>query len=139
MPGGLGGVPPVSNNFSGRVGGKKDVHLEACHLTLLAETPRGYANLSRLLSQAHLSSPRGQPALGPEALLGRTEGLIALSGCKQGEVPRLAAAGDFDGARRAAGRYLELFGRDGFFIELAERNLGLPDKMFTKRSLIRGG
>jgi len=48
-------------------------------LTLLAETPRGYANLSRLLSMALLSSPRDAPALDREALEGRTEGLIALS------------------------------------------------------------
>src|SRR3990172_10460442 len=64
---------------------------DGSHLTLLAETPRGYANLSRLLSGAHLSSPRDRPALDPEALAGRTEGLIALSGCREGEVPRLVA------------------------------------------------
>src|SRR3972149_6954654 len=49
------------------------------HLTLLAETPRGYANLSRLLSEAHLSSPRDDVALDPDALAGRTERLNALS------------------------------------------------------------
>ena len=72
------------------------------HLTLLAETPRGYANLSRLLSHAHLNSPRDTPALDPDALAGHTEGLIALSGCREGEVPRLVAAGDFEGAQRSA-------------------------------------
>ncbi|MDP3766889.1 MAG: PHP domain-containing protein, partial [Dehalococcoidia bacterium] len=109
--------------------------METHHLTLLAETPRGYANLSRLLSEAHLSSPRGAPALDPEALAGRTEGLIALSGCRQGEVSRLVAAHDLDGARRTAGRYLELFGRESFFVELQDnlvygdrrRNRGLAE------------
>ncbi|MEX1255264.1 MAG: DNA polymerase III subunit alpha, partial [Dehalococcoidia bacterium] len=90
------------------------------HLTLLAETPRGYANLSRLLSMAHLSSPREDVALDPEALDGRTEGLIALSGCRDGEVPRLVATHDPQGARKAAARYRELFGRDSFFIELQD-------------------
>ena len=98
-----------------------------CHLTFLAETPRGYANLSRLLSVAHLSSSRDTPALDPEALAGRTEGLIALSGCRDGEVPRLVTAYDTSGARRAAGRYAELFGRDSYFIELQD-NLVYGDR-----------
>ena len=96
------------------------------HLTLLAETPRGYANLSRLLSIAHLESPRGEPALDPAALEEHTEGLIALSGCREGEVPRLASH-DGVGARAAARRYLELFGRDCFFIEL-QQNLVYGDR-----------
>ena len=93
---------------------------DSSHLTLLAETPRGYANLSRLLSTAHLSSPRGEPALDPQELDGNTEGLIALSGCREGVVPRLVAAHDLPGAQQAASRYVELFGRDNFFIELQD-------------------
>jgi error-prone DNA polymerase len=116
LPGGVGGVPPTFNkNISGRVGGKENV---TSHLTLLAETPRGYANLSRLLSMAHLNSPRDDVALDPEALASRTEGLIALSGCRDGEVPRLIAGHDLRGAREAAARYRELFGRENFFMEL---------------------
>ena len=102
------------------------------HLTLLAETPRGYANLSRLLSEAHLSSPRGEPALDPQALAGRTEGLIALSGCRQGEVPALLAAGDITGARRAAQRHIELFGRESFWIEMQD-NLVYGDRPRNRR------
>ncbi len=98
-----------------------EVTLEGgAHLTLLAETPSGYANLSRLLSMAHLSSPRDAPALDPESLAGRTEGLIALSGCREGDVPRLVAAYDTEAARRAAELYVELFGSESFFIELQE-------------------
>ncbi|MCH7697562.1 MAG: error-prone DNA polymerase [Chloroflexi bacterium] len=96
------------------------------HLTLLAETPRGYANLSRLLSIAHLESPRGEPSLDPAALEGHTEGLIALSGCQHGEVPRLASH-DAVGARAAAQRYRDLFGREHFFIEL-QQNLVYGDR-----------
>jgi len=106
---------------------RSSIPTQRAHLTLLAETPRGYANLSRLLSEAHLSSPRGEPSLDPAALAGRTEGLIALSGCRQGEVARLAAAHDVAGAREAAARYRELFGREGFFIELQD-NLVYGDR-----------
>ena len=90
------------------------------HLTLLAETPRGYANLSRLLSIAHLSSPRDAPSLDPAELHGRTDGIIALSGCRHGEVSRLAAAGDADDAYRAAARLADLFGKDNLWIELQD-------------------
>lgn len=97
------------------------------HLTLLAETPLGYANLSRLLSIAHLESPRGEPSLDPTALEGHTEGLIALSGCRAGEVPRLVRADDIVGACAAAQRYVDLFGRGSFFIEL-QQNLVYGDR-----------
>ncbi|MEX0787131.1 MAG: PHP domain-containing protein, partial [Dehalococcoidia bacterium] len=121
--------PRRSNHGAG--GGQKAASLDgqgaAHHLTLLAETPRGYANLSRLISMAHLDSPRGEPALDPQALEGRTEGLIALSGCREGAVPALVAAGDAEGARRAAGHYLELFGRERFFLELQD-NLVYGDR-----------
>jgi len=93
-----------------------------CHMTLLAETQRGYANLSRLISQARLASPRDEPQLPLDALEGHTEGLIALSGCPQGAVPQAIAGHDPDGARRAAERLLALFGRGRFFVEL-QRNL----------------
>jgi len=105
------------------------------HLTLLCETPRGYANLSRLLSQAHLSSPRGEPALDPEALAEHSEGLITLSGCRRGEVPSLVAQERYREAEVAARRYLQWFGPGNFFIELqnnlvqgdARRNRALAD------------
>src|SRR3990172_5381294 len=69
-----------------------------CHLTLLAATSEGYNNLCRLLSTSHLGSVRKEPRLPVDALAGRTRGLIALTGCKLGEVPALVAAGDMAGA-----------------------------------------
>ena len=90
------------------------------HLTLLCETPRGYANLSRLLTRANLSSPRGEPRTRFEWLQEHAEGLIALSGCREGEVAALAERGDLTAAREAAERYLAIFGTDNYFIELQE-------------------
>jgi error-prone DNA polymerase len=88
------------------------------HLTLLCETPRGYANLSRLLSRANLSSPRGDPRVRFEWLTEHAEGLIALSGCRKGEVARLTEAKDPHQALEAASRLLQVFGRNNLFIEL---------------------
>jgi len=96
------------------------------HLTLLAETQEGYANLCRLLSHAHLNSPRGQPALDPAVLAQHACGLIALSGCKKGEVLSLVAVGRYREAEAAARRYIRIFGRNNFFIEL-QQNLVYGD------------
>ncbi|MDC0161029.1 PHP domain-containing protein, partial [Gemmatimonadales bacterium] len=56
------------------------------HITLLAETPTGYANLCRLLTEAHMNSERGDPRLSLESLLMRPEGLILLTGCAKGPI-----------------------------------------------------
>ncbi len=87
------------------------------HLVLLAMDEEGYANLCRLLTRAHLDSPRRQPRLRPEHLQGATEGLLALSGCRKGEIPSRILSGDLRGALEAARRYQSAFpGR--FYLEL---------------------
>ena len=96
------------------------------HLTLLCETQRGYANLCRLLTHAHLDHPRGEPRVEPDVLARRTEGLIALSGCRRGEIPSLIGRGRHREAEEAAQRYMNVFGRDNFFIEL-QNNLVYGD------------
>ena len=96
------------------------------HLTLLCETSRGYANLCRLLTHAHLDHERGKPCVELEVLAHHTEGLIALSGCRRGEVPTLIAAGKHREAEGSARRYAEWFGPENFFIEL-QNNLVYGD------------
>ncbi len=87
------------------------------HLTLLAKTRQGYANLCWLVSQAHLHDRRA-PALDPAKLEGHIVGLIALSGCKHGEVPALIDAGKFRQASMVAHRYRDLFGTGNYFLEI---------------------
>ncbi|MCL6580564.1 MAG: DNA polymerase III subunit alpha, partial [Firmicutes bacterium] len=95
------------------------------HLTLLARGPEGYATLCRLLTRAHLGSERRRPALAWSDLEGEVgrdgegaHGLFALSGCRRGEVPGHLLAGRREEALRAASRYVDLFGRDGFALEV---------------------
>lgn len=105
------------------------------HLTLLCETQRGYANLCRILTHAHLDHERGEPRVELDVLARHTEGLIALSGCRRGEVPSLVARGRYREAEEAARRYMRWFGPDNFFVELqnnlvygdAPRNRALAD------------
>ncbi len=98
---------------------------DGTHLTLLARTQEGYYNLSRLISRAGLAGEKRRPRLAFSVLETHTEGLIALSGCAKGGVPRLLQAGDSEGARTLARRLAGLFGPEGFWIEL-QRHL-VPD------------
>lgn len=89
------------------------------HLVLLARTLEGYRNLSRLITESRLEAGHGQPlALSFQTLAARAEGLVALSGCGRGELPQALLQGDQRRARELAGRYMEVFGRDGFFLEV---------------------
>jgi error-prone DNA polymerase len=92
-----------------------EVTLEGgAHLTLLVETPRGYANLCRLLTAAHARTRDGRelrpPSLDPALLEAHSEGLVCLSGCARDGL----AVRDPDAAVRLA----RIFGRDGFYVEL---------------------
>jgi len=113
------------------------------HLTLLVESPRGYANLCRLISHsygtphgsgwdtaqppaapgtAHSTSARidRAPALALDVLAQHTEGLIALSGCPRGEVPSLVQSGRRAEAAAAARQYVDWFGPNSFILELQQ-------------------
>ena len=122
---GLGCVDGEGDGGAGTAGGVGGgtPHLTVLappHLTVLAETQPGYANISRMISRAHCNSPRGEPTLDPRELLSSGAGIVALSGCRQSEVARLAAEEEMGAACEAAGRYADLFGRESFFIELQD-------------------
>ena len=96
-----------------------DPLIRGCHMTLLADTPAGYANLCRLLSEAHLESERGRPTLPLSSLFARTEGLIALTGCRQG--PLLVALEDSVATAELLARRLQsAFGFGRLFVELQD-------------------
>lgn len=88
------------------------------HLVLLAKGPEGYANLCRLLTRAHLGNQRLHPRTSVQSLREHAEGLIALSGCRQGEIPNLMLHGKYREALAAAVQYREIFGPENFFLEL---------------------
>ena len=96
------------------------------HLTLLVENERGWSNLCHLISLAQHTAAKGQAELRPEALRDHTEGLIALSGCRQGEVGRALLRKDAPAALAAATYYRDLFGANNFCLEL-QRHLQPED------------
>ncbi len=105
--------------------------LDGSHVTLLAETPEGYANLCRLVTEAHLGRPdRRDPRLDFAALEARHAGLIVLSGCRSGLLPTVLQRDGKSAARRLAERCRTVFGPENFFVEL-QRNHVRGDRALT--------
>jgi DNA polymerase III subunit alpha len=95
------------------------------HLVLLAKNNVGYHNLLKLVTAAQLEGFYYRPRVDKELLEAHKEGLIALSACASGEVPRLIQQDQPEKARHAAAWYKRTFGADGFFLEL-QRHEGMP-------------
>ncbi len=97
------------------------------HLILLCKNNKGYQNLSKLVSMAFIEGFYSKPRVDFELLSKYSEGLIALSACLAGEIPRLLVAGDFDKAKEIALKYQELYGEDNYYIEL--QNHGISEQV----------
>jgi len=93
------------------------------HLILLAENNRGYHNLIQLVSRGHLEGFYYKPRVDKELLARHAEGLIATSACLQGELALLLTEERRDEAEEALQEYLDIFGRNNFFIELQDHGL----------------
>jgi error-prone DNA polymerase len=95
---------------------------DGCQLILLAETPQGYRNLCRLLTQAHLGAERLDPRLPLMAIAERQDGLIILSGSRRdGLMPKKLEQEGLNAARHLAAHCKSLFGPERLFIEI-QRN-----------------
>ena len=110
-----------------------EVSLEGgAHLTLLATSPQGYSNLCRLLSYSRVFKDRRHPELDLRLLPDHAKGLILLSGCSQGPIPRLLAEDRIDEARATARQYQEWFGLENVYLEL-QQNLVYGDTQRIRR------
>ena len=98
----------------------------ADHLVLLCENETGYRNLAHMVSLGFTEGFYNKPRVDEELLRAHSEGLIALSACLGGRIPKLLAKGDFAAARETALRYREIFGEGNFYIELQDH--GLPEQ-----------
>ncbi len=93
------------------------------HLVLLARDYQGWSQLCRIVSAAHLEHRGEAPQARVATIAANHDHLIALSGCRRGEVGARLAAGDKAGARAAATAWARLFGRHDFYIELIDEQL----------------
>jgi error-prone DNA polymerase len=108
------------------------------HLVLIARDMTGYRSLCRLASNAHLAGTKGAPRFTHNLLAANTEGLLALSGCRHGEIARRLLAGDRDGALVAAKTLSKMFGERGFFLELQHHLLADDDWLVTETVRLSG-
>ena len=95
----------------------------ADHLVLLCENMTGYRNLIEMVSRSFPEGFYNKPRVDEELLRTHSEGLIALSACLGGRIPKLLSKGDFEGAKETARRYSELFGKDHFYIEIQDHGI----------------
>ena len=93
------------------------------HLLLLAENQKGYKNLVKLVSLGFLEGFYYKPRVDREALEKYSEGLIALTACLAGEVPRHLNGRHYEAAKEAASDLRSIFGRDNLFLELQDNGI----------------
>jgi DNA polymerase III subunit alpha len=116
--------------------GDRDPKLDAAafHLVLLARNTEGYRNLLRLVTAAHLDGFYYKPRIDRALLARHSGGLIGLSACLQGEIPRAILRDDTAAARELAGAYRDIFGPGGFYLEL--QNHGIAEQAALARGLV---
>ncbi len=95
---------------------------EYSHLVLLAKDNLGYQNLMRLSSIGFTQGFYHKPRIDYDVLEAHKEGLVCLSACLAGDIPRLILGGDMDGAYVLAKRLRDMFG-DDFYLELQDHYL----------------
>lgn len=104
------------------------------HLVLLAENQQGYQNLCRLATIASLEGFYYKPRIDKSILEAHFEGLIGLSACLKGEIPRLLQAGKIKEADEAARYFQKLFGEGSFFLEVQHN--GIPEQETVNQALL---
>ncbi len=96
------------------------------HLGLLAKNLTGYQNLLKLVSDAHLKGFYYKPRTDIDTLAQFSGGLIGFTGCLASLVPQRLLTGDYEAARKACARFVEIFGRENYFVEIQDH--GIPEQ-----------
>jgi len=104
------------------------------HLILLAENQKGYSNLVKLVSLANTEGMYYKPRVDKELLRQYHEGIICLSACIAGEIPQAILRDNLNKAEELVKEYVDIFGKDNFFIELQDH--GMPEEKKSNASLV---
>lgn len=105
---------------AGRLDGNRNRTGGNHHLVLLAENDVGCQNLINLVTTAHLEGSQDGPCIDKELLQQHHKGLIALSGCRKGEIGAHLLGGHDEAAYHAAGEYADIMGKGNFYLELQD-------------------
>src|ERR1700730_10226398 len=93
------------------------------HFTLLAKDFDGYSNLVKLVSAAQLDGFHYKPRIDKQILAEHSGGLIGMSACLKGEINVAILAGDLKKAERSAAEFVDIFGKENFFLELHDHGI----------------
>ncbi len=104
------------------------------HLVLLVKNEIGYKNLSFLVSSGYIDGFYVKPRIDLELLREHSEGLIALSACIAGQVPKSILAGDIDAAKENIRLMIDIFGKENYYLEL--QNHGIPEQAIVNEYLV---
>ena len=114
---------------------QKALDSEYSHMVLLCKDNQGYQNLIKLVSMGFTEGFYSKPRIDKEILEKYHGGLIALSACLAGEIPKLITKGDYDAAKQSAEWYDSVFGRDNFYLELQDH--GISEQQTVNMQLLR--
>lgn len=121
-----------NSRFDREVGGGDDRYY---HLVLLAENNQGYANLMKIVSKGFVEGFYYRPRVDMELLRNYHEGIIALSACLAGEIPRYLVRGLYEEAKEKALVFREIFGEDHYYLELQDH--GISEQKLVNQQLVR--
>ena len=99
------------------------------HLILLAENDTGYHNLMKIVSIGQLEGFYYKPRVDKDVLRTYHEGVICLSACVAGEVPQMILQDNLEGARRCIQEYIDIFGKENYFLEIQDHDLDEEHKV----------
>jgi DNA polymerase-3 subunit alpha len=102
---------------------------DLCHLVLLAENQEGYRNLCKLASVAQLEGFYYKPRIDKQILRENSKGLIAMTACLHGEIPRRIQDNRMEIADAAAREYVEIFGENRFYLEVQNNGIDIQDRV----------
>ncbi len=102
---------------------------DLCHLILLAENQEGYRNLCKLASVAQLEGFYYKPRIDKQILRENSKGLIAMTACLHGEIPRRIQDSRMEIADASAREYLEIFGENRFYLEVQNNGIEIQDRV----------
>src|SRR5215212_1935978 len=100
----------------------------AYHFTLLAKDARGYGNLVKLITNAHLNGMHYKPRIDKEMLARHSTGLIGMSACLKGEINMAIQSDNLAKARQSAAEFRDIFGAENFFLELHDHGIEAQQK-----------
>ncbi|HLD70588.1 MAG TPA: DNA polymerase III subunit alpha, partial [Negativicutes bacterium] len=121
--------------FEGHKDKRPNIDAKSWHMILLCKNQKGYENLVKLVTTAHLEGYYYKPRIDEELLEKHAEGLIGTSACLNGKIPKLLLAGKLDEAETLARHYSKIFGSDSFYLEL-QYHQNIPEQQVLNKKII---